>query len=179
MRSLFLVLTLELLCLLGFGQEAKGQGSVQPRPIAVQRDVSLERNVSARHSLMTARLKPEAKIKLGVASLALRKELAKSTEPADFAELARSEVSKQFAGLSPAQLDLLSFYALADAVELETKESDGGKVATASGSMSQMGDAQSMRLQMSMDRRSKAITALSNMMKKISETSDSIVGNLK
>jgi hypothetical protein len=36
-----------------------------------------------------------------------------------------------------------------------------------------------MRLQMLMDRRSQAMEMLSNMMKKMSETSAAIVGNLK
>jgi hypothetical protein len=46
-------------------------------------------------------------------------------------------------------------------------------------SMSEMGEMESMRLQMAMDRRSKMLETLSNILKKISNTSDSIIANLK
>lgn len=46
-------------------------------------------------------------------------------------------------------------------------------------SMNEMSEMTSMRLQQTMDRRSKFITALSNVMKKISETQDSIIQNMK
>jgi hypothetical protein len=46
-------------------------------------------------------------------------------------------------------------------------------------SLNEMSEMTSMRLQMAMDRRSKFVETLSNIMKKISDTSDSIVANLK
>lgn len=46
-------------------------------------------------------------------------------------------------------------------------------------SMSEMGEMMTMRLQGMMDRRQKLMEALSNMMKKASQTQDSIIGNLK
>lgn len=46
-------------------------------------------------------------------------------------------------------------------------------------SMSEMGETESLRLQMLMDRRSKFIDALSNIMKKMSDTASSIISNLK
>ncbi len=46
-------------------------------------------------------------------------------------------------------------------------------------SMNEMGEMVSLRLQMIMDRRSKMISTLSNIMKKISKTQDEIVKNLK
>jgi hypothetical protein len=46
-------------------------------------------------------------------------------------------------------------------------------------SLSEMSEQQSLRLQMIMDRRSKMISTLSNIMKKISDTSSSIIQNLK
>jgi antitoxin ParD1/3/4 len=46
-------------------------------------------------------------------------------------------------------------------------------------SLSEMGEMESLRLQMIMDRRSKMLETLSNIMKKISDTQESIVGNLK
>lgn len=46
-------------------------------------------------------------------------------------------------------------------------------------SMSELGETESLRLQMAMDRMSKMMTTLSNILKKISDTSDAITQNLK
>ncbi|HEV8485697.1 MAG TPA: hypothetical protein VGV87_19295, partial [Blastocatellia bacterium] len=46
-------------------------------------------------------------------------------------------------------------------------------------SMSELGEIESLRLQMAMDRMSKMISTLSNLLKKMSDTADGIVQNLK
>ena len=46
-------------------------------------------------------------------------------------------------------------------------------------SLSEMGEMESLRLQMAMDRMSKLMTTLSNLLKKISETSEAVVQNIK
>jgi len=46
-------------------------------------------------------------------------------------------------------------------------------------SMSELGETESPRLQMAMDRLSKLMSTLSNILKKISDTTDSIAANLK
>ena len=46
-------------------------------------------------------------------------------------------------------------------------------------SMSEMGEMESLRLQMAMDRLSKMMSTLSNLLKKVSDAADSIVQNLK
>ena len=46
-------------------------------------------------------------------------------------------------------------------------------------SLSEMGEMESLRLQMAMDRRSKLMSTLSNLLKKISDTQSQIVQNLK
>lgn len=46
-------------------------------------------------------------------------------------------------------------------------------------SMNEMGEMESLRLQMAMDRMSKMMTTLSNLLKKISKTQDDIIKNLK
>ena len=46
-------------------------------------------------------------------------------------------------------------------------------------SLSEMGEEQQLKLQMLLDRRSKLLSTLSNLMKKISQTQDSIIANLK
>jgi hypothetical protein len=45
--------------------------------------------------------------------------------------------------------------------------------------MSEMGEMESLRLQMAMDRMSKMMSTLSNLLKKISDTSQSITQNIK
>ena len=46
-------------------------------------------------------------------------------------------------------------------------------------SMSEMGEVESLRLQMAMDRMSKMMSTLSNLLKKISDTQNSIAQNIK
>lgn len=46
-------------------------------------------------------------------------------------------------------------------------------------SMSEMGEMESLRLQMAMDRMSKQMSTLSNLLKKISDTQNSIIQNIK
>jgi SMC interacting uncharacterized protein involved in chromosome segregation len=46
-------------------------------------------------------------------------------------------------------------------------------------SLSELGETESLRLQMAMDRLSKLMSTLSNLLKKISDTSSQIVQNLK
>jgi hypothetical protein len=88
----------------------------------------------------------------------------------DFEKLAASHISKDFPGLSPQQTDVLVFALLE-----QTAESMKGKI----DGMNEMSEMASLRLQMMMDRRSKFISTLSNIMKKISTTQDSLVENLK
>ena len=47
------------------------------------------------------------------------------------------------------------------------------------GTMSEMGEMESLRLQMAMDRMSKMMSTLSNLLGKISDTASSITGNIK
>ena len=46
-------------------------------------------------------------------------------------------------------------------------------------SLSEMGEMESLRLQMAMDRHSKMMSTLSNMLKKSSDTAQSIIQNIK
>lgn len=58
-------------------------------------------------------------------------------------------------------------------------ESTIDKIQNELDSKSEMGEMESLRLQMMMDRRSKMMSTLSNVLKKISDTQDSIIQNLK
>lgn len=60
--------------------------------------------------------------------------------------------------------------------ELETQVED---IKRERDSLSEISEMQSLRMQMMMDRLSKAISTISNIMKKLSETSSGIIQNLK
>ena len=62
------------------------------------------------------------------------------------------------------------------AVELEAAADD---VQSELDSLSEMGETESLRLQMAMDRMSKLMSTLSNLLKKTSETSSQITQNIK
>ncbi len=54
-----------------------------------------------------------------------------------------------------------------------------GEIQNKLDSKSELGDTESLRLQMAMERLSKLMTALSNILKTLSDTADGIVQNLK
>ncbi len=63
--------------------------------------------------------------------------------------------------------------------ELEALQKQQGELKDKLDSMTEMSETTAMRLQMMMDRRSKFMETLSNMLKKMAATSDSIKQNLK
>jgi hypothetical protein len=91
-------------------------------------------------------------------------------------------------GLTPAELSAIlshpissklpvrKFQPVATVADLNALES---QMKNELDSMSEMGETESLRLQMAMDRLSKMMTTLSNVLKKISDTSQSIVQNMK
>lgn len=89
--------------------------------------------------------------------------------------LARTAVQSRWSHVRTAGAsDTLTFIATYDAAKAlqETMKRDLD-------SMSEMGETESLRLQMSMDRMSKMMSTLSNLLKKISDTAQSITQNLK
>lgn len=79
----------------------------------------------------------------------------------------------KFPMASPAQTDLLAFYLLSIAAIVN------GSRNGASSSLSEITDLESMGAQMVLERRSMLTDVLSNIMKKMSNTQESIVQNLK
>ena len=173
MRKAVSPLLLILFCLLAWEHNAQGQTGAQSRPSALQRDIKLNRAVSGRYHKIGKRLQPEAKRKLALASRALLEEMVKSPEPRDLEKIARAEVNKQFIGLSAAQLDVTSFYVLADVAQ------NAKQLLDQRDSLSDLSQEQQLKMQMIMERMTKADTAASNLMKKLSETLDQIIGNIK
>jgi hypothetical protein len=142
----------------------------------VCRDFTLERAALARAHRLTAFLQPEARAKLHLATRVLLAHLASGSENVDSYTLAEQEVRSKFAQLSGKQSDMLSFYVLAEVVRiLQVPDKLKGEL----DGMNEMSEMTSLRLQMTMDRRSKFISTLSNIMKKISTTQDTLVQNIK
>ena len=119
---------------------------------------------------MCPRSRPDA------ASRAVLNSLAKNSNSGDPLLLARAQVETQFVGLSEHQSDLLSFYILDDVAQLLAVQNDLKRKLD---DMNEMSEMTSLRLQMMMDRRSKFISTVSNITKKISTTQDTLVQNLK
>ncbi len=142
----------------------------------VHRDFTLEQAALARAQRLASLIQPEAKAKLDLATRALLTHLASGSENADPYAIVQQELRSKFARLSIEQSNLLSFYVLAEAARLlPHPDKLKGKL----NGMNEMSEMTSLRLQMTMDRRSKFISTLSNMMKKISTTQDTLVQNIK
>ncbi len=114
--------------------------------------------------------------------------------------IATNDISTRFAGqkMSPADVVAMAMIVMTQAAEsaeadlsasmAAVKDANAikgkGRGAASSGgsgtaSLSDLGDAQQLRLQMYMDRRSKMYETLSNLMKRSSDASSSIIANLK
>jgi len=83
------------------------------------------------------------------------------------------------AALPKTSLDLDSVLQLMLTVYAKTIEAELDEIQRDLDSMSEMGESESLRLQMALDRLSKMMSTLSNILKKISDTADAIVQNLK
>jgi hypothetical protein len=90
----------------------------------------------------------------------------------DYTDVTHRAVIAAFPGvhLTNGEINTLSAIAISDAIDSMKKDLD---------SMSELGQTESLRLQMAMDRMSKLMSTLSNILKKISDTSQSITQNLK
>jgi hypothetical protein len=132
---------------------------IQPLQMQIVRDSGVEQAALTRQARLANALRPEAKAKLDLIAGRLVPRLATQGEKADPIALARAEVSRAFIGVSPAQSDLLTFYVLAE--------------------VAREAEMTSLRLQMMMDRRSKFMTTLSNILKKSAETQSALIQNIK
>jgi hypothetical protein len=169
------------------GRKTQAQAKTYQLPSEINRDPKLETAIFKRYEAIGKLLEPEAKTRLARLSRQLLDQIVKRSKPGNL-ERAAHTVKKQFARLTADQTDLLGFWALADVAQFAVRKVDRkGKrsnLESAAGetdldSMSEMTEMETMRLQMAMDRRSKMMSTLSNIMKNISETANSIVQNLK
>ncbi len=88
--------------------------------------------------------------------------------PGDPGELARAVALARWTNLrAPEAYDALTFILVYEAAKIEQD------------SLAQMGETESLRLQMAMERLSKMMSTLSNLLKKISDTASGVTQNLK
>lgn len=176
MKTVALVLLVAFTAPIQAAPAAPAQKRAESRAAAADRDLNLEKAAS-RHCLkIAADLRPEAKRKLAITSRGLMKALIKRSNTRDPLAWTRANVKRQFPGISDRQSDLLSFYVLSDLARLASAPSDLERKLE---EMDEMSEMTSLRLQMMMDRRSKLMSTLSNLLKKTSETRTSMVQNLK
>ena len=176
MRSVILLAITLLVSLPALAQRNPAPAS-SPRAVSeIQRDFALEQAVMARAHRLEALLQPEAKTKLDLGSRALLAHLASGPENAHPYVVAQQEVHSKFPHVSTEQSDLLSFYVMAEVARII---STPGELKKNLNDMNEMSEMTSLRLQMTMDRRSKFIETLSNIMKKISTTQDTVTQNVK
>jgi len=140
------------------------------RPITLQTSIQIKTAVIARYDSLDNYLQSTAREKLAIASSILQKEVAGPTAPDIVVAHARAEVLRQFPKMTTEQQDRMAFLALTAAVQAAQDQKD---------SMSDLGTEVSLKMQAYQERYSKFMDMLSNMMKKQSETSASIISNLK
>jgi hypothetical protein len=140
----------------------------------VRRDFAVEQAARTRISTLAASLRPEDRAKLDLAARAVLAELASGAGDADPYPLLRREVRSRFGRLSAEQADLLSFYVLARVAGILSNPEDLKR-----NGPDEMSEMTTLRLQMMMDRRSKFMSTLSNVMKKTSHTQNTLIQNLK
>lgn len=138
-------------------------------PVPITRDLVLEQSVSMRRQSLSAALQPSARDKLDQAGQAVLARLASGSEGTDPVELAQQEVAGRFKGLTQDQTDLLSLYVAADLARLLASPDE----------LSEMSEPQSMRLRAFMERHSRFLDALNDLLNKMSSTSAGIIQNLK
>jgi hypothetical protein len=83
---------------------------------------------------------------------------------------AAAAAAKRFPNATPDQRNAVAFLALMRAADTLKNQPD---------STSELGETESLRLQMAMDRHSKLMTTLSNLLKKMSDTDAGIIQNIK
>src|SRR5215212_2943369 len=134
------------------------------RPITLQTTLQVQTAVVARVDSLDNYLQPAAREKLAITTATAQKQLAGTTDLSVIVQSARSEVIRQFPRMTSAQVDRMVFLALTAAATSDERDSLG-----------ELSTEKSLRLQRYQDRRAKLMETMSNMMKKMSETSDSII----
>lgn len=171
MKTLIFILIFLLTCFSGISQIRLNKNVQERKDIKIERNLALEKQTFDRSSHIANFLSSDVKEKLGGIARQLVISLADENTRLDIDAFVTNKIHRLFPRLTTEQTNLLKFYVMAKAAEMiSNKENEG---------MGELSEMMSLRLQMAMDRRSKFISTLSQIMKKISTTQDMLVQNLK
>jgi hypothetical protein len=132
-------------------------------PAALQ----LKPEISSQHQRIQNLLPAQTKQKLARMVPAFEQQIRAHKQGTDLRALAAAEVRKQFPRLSAQQTDVLAFTLLKDAYD------------NSKGSLTDISTTDQLQLQMAMDQKSQFESMLSNMLKSMADTSDSVIQNIK
>ncbi|MEN8118575.1 MAG: hypothetical protein ABFS16_16450 [Bacteroidota bacterium] len=142
----------------------------------VDHNVRLEQNAFIRSHKIDGLLTPDVKKQLDKITQELFNKMVSETNSVDYDSFVKTKLRRNFKNLSEEQSNLLEFHVLSEVAQII---SDQDELESKLNNMNEMSEMTSLRLQMTMDRRSKFISTLSQIMKKISSTQDSLVQNIK
>jgi hypothetical protein len=145
------------------GGNKAGNANTAANPAALQ----LKPEISSQHQRIQNLLPVQTKQKLARMVPAFEQQVRVRKQGTDLRALAAAEVRKEFPHLSSQQTDVLTFVLLHDAYD---------------NSKDPLGDLSTMdqlQLQRAMEQKSQFESMFSNIMKSVSDTSDSIIQNIK
>jgi hypothetical protein len=148
-------------------QSAKPAASAKAALAVKSSAIQLNPEISLQHQRIQNHLPAQTKQKLARMVPDFDRQVRASKKGTDLRELATAEVRKQFPHLTPQQTNVLAFNLLKDAYD------------NSQNSLGDMSAMDQMQLQMAMDKKSQFESMLSNMLKSISDTSDSVIQNIK
>lgn len=156
---------------------AKRMMATLPKAGPVQRDAAAEQAFLDRHAQISTQLTATARAKLDAPAKTLAEQFAKNPLQSDAPKYVRLDVARLFPGATAEQLDVMTFYVLAEVLKRspppQAEKEDQGA------GLNEIAEFNDQRVQQSMDRRSKFAATLSNLMKKIETTQDRVVQNMK
>ena len=198
------IFVLALLCPVALSAQAKPEGQtqasrMQPAASSARRIEVLELSpaVATQHERIQRLVGPKTKQRIAEIAPAFSARVRQLPPTADFHALAVAEVRSSFqasGNLSNEDIETLAFLVMTQAAKDSQSDlkniMDGVKktnqqkqaqrnAQNQKDSLSEMSEEESLRLQMAMDRQSKLMEAVSNIEKKMAETQDSTVKNLK
>ncbi len=132
----------------------------------LKQDFVLEHEVFTRSNKLKTLLHPRVRAKLDLITKDLLAHLVSDSTNVNFHSLIQQKIHCKFAHISNEQSNLFNFYVLAEVARILKTQNE-------------MSEMTSLRLQMMMDERSKLIRTLSNIMKKITHTQDTLIENIK
>jgi hypothetical protein len=181
MRIFTIVITVLLFSLPLLAQTKSTTKTLSITEREVDRDFSLEKAAVDRTGKLKGLLEPEARVKLDFITLEMLALVVTGSETDDYNSLARQRVRGKFDRLSTSQFDLFSFYVLAEVCRILRHPENLRNMMVGLGldGMDGMSEMTSLRLQMTLDRRSKFISTLSQVMRSISTTQDTLIRNIK